>query len=94
MARMIVTLNEEHVSSGAVCSAVCDDLSGATPPLKQAIRAASRAVEREVIEDVMSRNRRNRKLAARHLEFSYKALIYKLKLIGLTLTASALREGV
>jgi len=92
MVRMIVLLNDERVSLAAVRSAALDDLGGGkTTPLKQAARAASRAVEREVIEEVLSRNGGNRKLAARQLEISYKALLYKLKQLGLSQLAH--REG-
>jgi len=58
-------------------SAVRDGLS-----LKQAARAASRQAERELILKVLARTRWNRKLAARQLQISYKALLYKLKQIG------------
>ncbi len=51
--------------------------------LKEAARAASRQAERELILKVMSRTRWNRKRAARELQISYKALLYKLKQIGL-----------
>ncbi|MGH9325817.1 MAG: sigma 54-interacting transcriptional regulator [Terriglobia bacterium] len=51
--------------------------------LKQAARAASRQAERELILKVLSRTRWNRKRAAEELQISYKALLYKLKQIGL-----------
>jgi two-component system, NtrC family, response regulator AtoC len=51
--------------------------------LKQAARAASRLAERELILKVLSRTRWNRKRAAQELQISYKALLYKLKQIGL-----------
>lgn len=50
--------------------------------LKQAARAASRQAERELILKVLSRTRWNRKRAAQELQISYKALLYKLKQIG------------
>ncbi|MGH9345596.1 MAG: sigma 54-interacting transcriptional regulator [Terriglobia bacterium] len=58
------------------------------PSLKQAARAASRQVERELILKVLSRTRWNRKRAAEELQISYKALLYKLKQIGLEGPAS------
>ena len=70
----------EGLSSGyasAPKSVVRDGLS-----LKQAARAASRQAERELILKVLARTRWNRKLAARQLQISYKALLYKLKQIG------------
>jgi two-component system response regulator AtoC len=52
--------------------------------LKQAARAASRAVEKELILKVLTRTRWNRRRAAEELQISYKALLYKLKQIGCT----------
>jgi len=50
--------------------------------LKDAGRAASRRAERELILQVLTRTRWNRKRAAEELRISYKALLYKLKHIG------------
>ncbi len=57
------------------------------PSLKDAARAASRQAERELILKVLARTRWNRKRAAQELQISYKALLYKLKQIGLDDTA-------
>jgi two-component system response regulator AtoC len=51
--------------------------------LKQAGRVASNRAERELILKVLTRTRWNRKRAARELQVSYKALLYKLKQFGL-----------
>ena len=51
--------------------------------LKQAARAASRQAERELILKVLGRTKWNRKRAAEELQISYKALLYKLKQVGL-----------
>jgi two-component system response regulator AtoC len=51
--------------------------------LKQAARAASRQVEKELIMKVLTRTHWNRKRAAQHLQISYKALLYKLRQMGL-----------
>ncbi len=51
--------------------------------LKEAARAASRQAERELIQRVLTRVRWNRKRAAQELQVSYKALLYKLKQMGL-----------
>jgi len=59
-------------------SAGADGLS-----LKQAARVASREAERELILRALSRTRWNRKRAAQDLQISYKALLYKLKQMGL-----------
>ena len=56
---------------------------GAGLSLKEAARAASRQAERELILKVLGRTRWNRKRAAQELQISYKALLYKLKQIGL-----------
>jgi two-component system response regulator AtoC len=50
--------------------------------LKDAARAASREAEREIILQVLTRTRWNRRRAAQELQISYKALLYKLKQIG------------
>ena len=50
--------------------------------MKDAARAASREAEREIILQVLTRTRWNRRRAAQELQISYKALLYKLKQIG------------
>ncbi len=52
--------------------------------LKEASREASRRAERELIAESLERNRWNRTRTARDLQISYKALLYKLKQLGLT----------
>jgi two-component system response regulator AtoC len=52
-------------------------------PLKIAARAASKEAERELIIQALERTHWNRKRAARDLKISYKALLYKIKQIGL-----------
>ncbi len=51
--------------------------------LKQTARAASRQAEKELIMKVLARTHWNRKRAAEQLQISYKALLYKLRQIGL-----------
>jgi len=51
--------------------------------LKDVARAASHQAERKLILEVLGRTRWNRKRAAQELQISYKALLYKLKQIGL-----------
>jgi len=51
--------------------------------LKQAGRAAARQAERELILKALDRTHWNRKRAAKELQVSYKALLYKLKQIGM-----------
>ena len=62
------------------CKAVAADGKGSL--LKAATRAASRRTERQLILEALNRTRWNRKRAARELQISYKALLYKLKQIG------------
>lgn len=50
--------------------------------LKQVVRFASRQAERELILKALERTHWNRKRAARELQISYKAFLYKLKQIG------------
>jgi two-component system response regulator AtoC len=57
--------------------------SGNGVSLKDAAREAARQAERELILKVLGRTRWNRKRAAQELQISYKALLYKLKQIGL-----------
>jgi two-component system response regulator AtoC len=51
--------------------------------LKEAAREASRTAEREMILSQLERTHWNRKRTARELQISYKALLYKLKQLGL-----------
>jgi two-component system response regulator AtoC len=53
------------------------------PSLKATARAASRNAERELISRALTRTHWNRKKAAVELQISYKALLYKLKQLGL-----------
>ncbi len=56
---------------------------GSIPSLKATARAASRQAERELISRALTRTHWNRKRAALELQISYKALLYKLKQLGL-----------
>jgi two-component system response regulator AtoC len=51
--------------------------------LKQTAREASRLAEKELILKVLSKTHWNRKRAAQQLQISYKALLYKLRQMGL-----------
>ena len=57
--------------------------NGQHDSLKEAARDASRAAEKELILKTLTRTRWNRKLAARELKISYRALLYKVKQIGI-----------
>jgi two-component system, NtrC family, response regulator AtoC len=56
--------------------------------LKVAARTASRQRERELILEALERTKWNRKRAAQELQISYKALLYKLKQIGVPETST------
>jgi len=56
--------------------------------LKVAARAASRRAERELILQALERTHWNRKRAARELQISYKALLYKIKQIGVQVSGT------
>jgi two-component system, NtrC family, response regulator AtoC len=96
--RKIVALGDEHLathdlsagngrasSSAAVPPKVPENGSTHIPSgsLKEAARAASRQAERAMILNQLERTHWNRKRAARELQISYKALLYKLKQLGL-----------
>lgn len=57
--------------------------------LKDVARAASRQAERKLILKVLAQTRWNRKRAAQELQISYKALLNKLKQIGLDNSAAS-----
>jgi len=99
VARKIVALGDEHLAThdlaaehGAKAPEPPPDASKITNPglsqvpsgsLKEAARAASRVAERAMILNQLERTHWNRKRAARELQISYKALLYKLKQLGL-----------
>jgi two-component system, NtrC family, response regulator AtoC len=63
-------------------------------PLKEATRAASFQIERRLISEVLVSTGGNRKRAAGELGISYKALLYKLKQIGVENQTVSARNGV
>jgi two-component system, NtrC family, response regulator AtoC len=84
-ARAIVALGDEALAMGGLRSLLrrADRAgNGEKISLKDAARAASRDAEREIILQVLTRTRWNRRRAAQELQISYKALLYKLKQIG------------
>ena len=85
--KTIVAIGDERIALAAIRSSLAERRRGheglESVSLKEAARAASRQAEREIILRVLSRTRWNRKRAAQELQISYKALLYKLKQIGL-----------
>ena len=83
-ARVLVALGDEQVALGGLRALLrkSGPGNGGVISLKAASRAASREAEKELILEVLTRTRWNRRRAARELNISYKALLYKLKQIG------------
>jgi two-component system response regulator AtoC len=84
-AKAIVALGDESVAMGglrAMLSRPNAGVNGGQVSLKQAARAASREMEKELILRALTRTRWNRRRAAQDLQISYKALLYKLKQMG------------
>jgi DNA-binding NtrC family response regulator len=83
-ARAVVALGDETLAMGGLRSLLrrADRTNGEKISLKEAARAASREAEKELILQVLTRTRWNRRRAAQELQISYKALLYKLKQIG------------
>jgi len=91
VARKIVALGNEQLAIGDIQTGLTQKgaESAQTPSfgnrqsLKVASREASRRAEREMILKQLELTRWNRKRTARELQISYKALLYKLKQLGL-----------
>jgi two-component system response regulator AtoC len=85
--KKVVALGDEQVAvedlEGALAGQRSNGGHNGTLSLKEAARAASRQAERELILKALTRTRWNRKRAAQELQISYKALLYKLKQIGM-----------
>jgi DNA-binding NtrC family response regulator len=83
-ARAVVALGDEALAMGGLRSLLrrADRHTGEKISLKEAAKAASREAEKELILQVLTRTRWNRRRAAQELQISYKALLYKLKQIG------------
>jgi two-component system, NtrC family, response regulator AtoC len=83
-ARVLVALGDEHLAMGGLRALLNKSAAGngTTVSLKAASKAASHEAEKELILNVLTRTRWNRRRAAKELQISYKALLYKLKQIG------------
>lgn len=84
--RALVAIGNEHLAMGGLRALLQQKPSAKTDvgsvSLKVASRAASHKAEKELILNVLTRTRWNRRRAAQELQISYKALLYKLKQIG------------
>jgi two-component system response regulator AtoC len=87
VAKNIVALGDEQLALGELEALGSDSQARSGPSeifsLKQAARVAARQAERELILKALDRTHWNRKRAAKELQVSYKALLYKLKQIGM-----------
>jgi two-component system response regulator AtoC len=85
--KRIVALGDERAPLADIESSLDKSLAQGSS-LKQAARTASRLAEKELILKVLQHTKWNRKKAAQELQISYKALLYKLKQIGVDDTAA------
>jgi two-component system, NtrC family, response regulator AtoC len=101
IARKIVVLGDEELAvSELVMTGRAKALDERSPngsrmdsvSLKKAAREASRKAERGMILESLARTHWNRKRSARELQISYKALLYKLKQLGLDSRAVPINE--
>jgi len=84
-ARVLVALGDEQLAMGGLRALLHKPPTGGNGKgisLKEASKAASHKVEKELILNVLTRTRWNRRRAAKELQISYKAFLYKLKQIG------------
>jgi two-component system, NtrC family, response regulator AtoC len=84
-AKALAALGDENIAMGGLRALLRGAHAGANGngiSLKEAARAASREAEKDLILKVLTRTRWNRRRAAKELQISYKALLYKLKQIG------------
>ncbi len=86
VAKRIVVLGDEELALADVLpsngKADPERSRSTAVSLKEAARTAAREVENQLILKALDRTRWNRKRAAKELGISYKALLYKLKQIG------------
>jgi two-component system response regulator AtoC len=95
VARNIVVLGDEQLAirdlpihnpseeAGVVTKAILAGARTNGPSLKDVAREATRKAEHAMILKALDRTRWNRKRTAKDLQISYKALLYKMKQLGL-----------
>lgn len=74
---------QSRPQDGLRFTSVPDIPTDGSVPLKRVTRQAIRQLEREIITRVLQATRGNQKEAARRLEISYRALLYKIRQAGL-----------
>jgi two-component system, NtrC family, response regulator AtoC len=95
--KTFVAIGDQSVSLAALKAAAASiKANGARKPLslKEAARAASTEIERQLIAEVLAATGGNRKRAADELGISYKALLYKLKQVEAEFSPVANKNGV
>ncbi len=95
--KTFVAIGDQSISLAALKAAASTARSnGQRKPqsLKDATRAASAQIERQLISEVLVATGGNRKRAADELGISYKALLYKLKQAGTEYPPASNKNGV
>ena len=95
-AKTLVAIGNESITIAALRATATmssANADGRQLSLKQASRAASLQAERELISEVLTSTGWNRKRAARELRISYKALLYKIRQIGMEDSSTRRRNG-
>jgi two-component system, NtrC family, response regulator AtoC len=95
--KTFVAIGDQSVSLAALRAAAATMKSNGvrkTLSLKEAARAASTEIERQLIAEVLAATGGNRKRAADELGISYKALLYKLKQVEAEFPAATTKNGV
>lgn len=95
--KTFVAIGDQSISLAALKAGVpTANLNGQRKPLslKEATRTASIQVERQLISEVLITTGGNRKRAADQLGISYKALLYKLKQVGVEYQPGSNKNGV
>jgi DNA-binding NtrC family response regulator len=95
--KTFVAIDDQSVSLAALKAAASTVKSNGQrklPSLKEAARAASTQIERQLISEVLVATGGNRKRAADELGISYKALLYKLKQVGAEYQPVSDKNGV
>ena len=95
--KTFVAIGDQSVSLAALKAAASSVKSNGQRrsfSLKDAARAASTQIERQLISEVLAANGGNRKRAADELGISYKALLYKLKQGGAEYQPASNKNGV
>ncbi len=95
--KTLVAIGDQSISLAALKAAASSAKSNGhrrLTSLKEAARAASTQIERQLISEVLVATGGNRKRAADELGISYKALLYKLKQVGVDGQPACNKNGV